>query len=268
MSQKTCQVSITRGKNVGKMCYQIKGKCRHEIKTCPKCNKCFNRDDTYFKHARTCNREPVVPATTVPTAPIAPIPSDSNVLREIQESVRDLHKLLADSARTPVIINNTVNYQHITISDIGAFKILCDKMGINEATDFLCNLATKPKAMILFEKLFLECDPASYPIANNNGHDLYYRDEDDRIVHDAGGHKIAELGERLMKNAFIEAADPLLTRFIKQNVGDHDGDDDDYDKFRKLQNGASGFKVDRSFIKELYPKTYNPHHTFFSSIRC
>lgn len=52
-------------------------------------------------------------------------------------------------------------------------------------------------------------------------------------------------------------------RFVKHNEGDHDGDDNNYDKFRELQNGACRIKSDKSFVRDLYPKTYNPKHEFF-----
>jgi hypothetical protein len=159
------------------------------------------------------------------------------------------------------ITNNL--YQHISITDIGGFKSLCDRMGIPEATEFLCKMAAKPQLMDLFEKVYLDCDPAHYPIAHNNGRDFYYRDAENKLIIDEGGSKIAQLSERLMKNTFIEAADPLLAKFVRQNDGDKEGDDVDYDRFRELQNGACRVKVDKSFIKELYPRTYNPNHTFF-----
>ena len=103
-------------------------------------------------------------------------------------------------------------------------------MGISEATVLLCGMACKPQVMVLFEKAYLEGDPYNYPIANNNGTDLYYRDINNNIIHDEGGRQISKLSERLVKNTFLEAAEPILSRFVVQNEGDHDGDDADYDK--------------------------------------
>ncbi len=276
-----CHILITRGKNCGQVCGQVCKQCRHVSLKCPKCNKYFTRDTTYLNHTKTCRAIPSPTETIVRTKPLvlakktlgSEITVGDTVIKEIYSNI---HKMVRSAIsenlmqQTPIsitnnIINNSITYQHVSISEIGAFKTLCDKMGTNEATDFLCKLAAKPHVMALFEKLYLECDPANYPIANNNGKDFYYRDADDKIVFDEGGHKITKLGERLMKNTFIEAADPLLNRFISQNEGDHEGDDDDYDRFRELQNGAHAMKADRSFVKDLYPKTYNPKHSFFST---
>lgn len=275
-----CQILITRGKNNGQVCGQVCKQCRHVSLRCLKCNKYFTRDTTYLNHTKTCKAVPLpIAASTSRIKPVVLIKKDGvetvkeTVIKEIYNNIHKMVKSAIDenlnNMQAPIsitnnIINNSITYQHVSISEIGAFKTLCDKMGINEATEFLCKLAAKPQIMTLFEKLYLECDPANYPIANNNGKDFFYRDADDKIIHDEGGHKIAKLGERLMKNTFLEAADPLLTRFIRQNEGDHEGDDDDYDRFRELQNGAHASKADRSFVKELYPKTYNPKHVFFT----
>ena len=275
MSNK-CQILITQGKNNGKLCSDVCKQCRHTNKVCQRCNVSFNRNTTYFNHAKTCNKISlnVVDKTShnashnvvdkmckVKPNVLAKIhPEDLyNKIHTIEQQLQQLQKT------NNITVNNynSVVYQHINISEVGAFKILCDKMGINEATDFLCNMATKPQIMALFEKLYLECDPSNYPITNNNGMDFIYRDEDDNIIHDTGGRKIAKLGERLMKNTFLEATDPLLQRFVKQNEGDHDGDNTDYDKFCGLQHGACSTKDDKTFVKDLYPKTYNPNHTFF-----
>ncbi len=267
-----CPVILTRGKNVGKICGAVCPQCRHINKSCRGCGEQFNRNPSYQQHIKVCPmyacslkiKPTVIKKLQVDTSEIC------NKVQSMEQSMLSMKTMLEQALeRKPIttnIVNATTNvvYQTISISDIGAFKTLCDKMGTTEATDFLCKLAAKPQIMALFEKVYLECDPANYPIANNNGKDFFYRDADDKIVHDEGGHKITQLGERLMKNTFVEAADPLLTRFVKQNEGDHEGDDGDYDRFLELQNGACRTKADKSFIKELYPKTYNPNHAFFT----
>ncbi len=265
-----CKIVITQGKNTGQLCGDVCRRCHHAFNVCSVCSKQFNRDTAYLTHIKTCCQK--VKPTIIKKGSALPSDFYDQMKDMLSKAVVEAVNAVMQTAPvqpTNIITNNitsNITYQHIAISDIGAYKTLCDKMGINEATDFLCKLATKPQIMPLFEKLYLECDPSSYPIVNNNGKDFYYRDGDDNIVHDSGGHKIAKLGERLMKNTFIEAADPLLKRFVRQNDGDHEGDDNDYDRFRELQNGASNFKADRSFIADLYPKTYNPNHTFFKEI--
>ncbi len=285
--------------NKGKRCGQVCRRCRHISKVCPICDLHFDRDTAYLNHTKICVYKAPAPTLVPPSTHInihisptqvgskelvSTVPNQAltkikpkiiykglvnmdDIYSKMQTMLEyTIDKRLATVQNVNITnnINNTVIYQHFTVSDIGAFKILCDKMGTAEATEFLCKLAAKPQVMTLFEKLYLECDPSNYPIANNNGKDFFYRDVNDNIVHDEGGHKIAKLGERLMKNTFLEAADPLLTRFVKQNEGDHDGDDNDYDKFRGFQNAAHASKTERSFIKDLYPKTYNPNHMFFT----
>ncbi len=247
-----CQILIKQGKNIGMKCCDVSRRCRHAVIICRNCGMELNRSTTYTNHLKICRIRPKIVKKVQP--------------EDLYEKIHIMEQQIQQLLKTPTVVNvNNVYQNNINISDIGAFKTLCDKMGINEATDFLCDLAAKPQIMALFEKVYLECDPAQYPIANNNGKDFMYRDAENNIVHDEGGHKITELGERLIKNTFIEAADPLLTRFISQNEGEHDGDDTDYDRFRELQNGACRIKRDRSFVKDLYPKTYNPGHVFFST---
>ena len=262
MPPNTCQTRIIKGINSGKLCFQVSKRCRHISKTCLVCNKYFAREDTYNRHTKICDIPVHVHLQSEESDFRAEI---KDCIKTLSGSLHNIEHILASGKVQPITnIHNTVIYQHLTISEMGAFKVLCDKMGTAEATNFLCNLAVKPRTMELFEKLYLGCAPVNYPIANNNGKDFYYRDENDNIIHDTDGHIIDKLGERLMKNTFIEAADPLLKRFVKQNEGDHEGDDTDYDRFRELQNGASSFKSDKSFIKDLYPKTYNPTHAFFT----
>ncbi len=268
-----CPIILTKGKNIGKMCGVACTQCHHVIRTCALCGKLFCRDSSYYSHAKHCKAIPV--KKIKPTVVKKQEETDElcTKVQSLDRNITEMRNMLAQALLKPLqpttsVINITNNlYQNIVLSDVGGFKTLCDKMGAHEATSFLCKLAAKPQVMALFEKVYLDCDPANYPVANNNGKDFFYRDSDDNIIHDEGGHKIAQLGERLMKNTFIEAADPLLTRFIKQNEGDHDGDDDDYDRLRELQNGAYKAKVDKAFIKELYPKTYNPNHEFFTKSR-
>jgi hypothetical protein len=261
MPYTNCQILITRGKNVGKACGEVNKKCRHIQKQCILCGKTYSRDTVYSAHAKKCtiNAEQFSRIEFLLT---------KKLYKKLEDKAAAVATAVAATAPTTITNINTINniniYQTVAINEVGAFKALCDKMGVSEATDFLCDLASKPLVMPLFEKLYLEGDPASLPIANNNGKDFVYRDSNDELVHDVGGNKIAKLGERLLKNAFVEATDPLIVRFMGKNEGEQDGDDVDYDKFIELQNGATSVRPDKAFIKELYPKTYNPGHSFFA----
>ncbi len=158
--------------------------------------------------------------------------------------------------------SNNRNCSVINIDESGAFKVLCDKIGVDEATDFLCKLAAKPQFMLLFEKLYLEGAPKDYPIATNNKQDYMYRGPDG-TVQSIDEAILLKIMDRLQKNVFLEAADPLLTRFIRYNQGERVGSDGDYNQFRKLQNGAHAAKIEKGFMKELCQRTYNPDHPFF-----
>ncbi len=257
-----CKIDITQGKNKGKTCGEANKVCRHRIMTCKVCDKTFNRDTVYYSHVKTCR--PIIDQSS------AVIRGLESVVAKIDIIEKKIDRIAQEPSVSNYITNNTnhivasnTNNIQIIISDVGAFKALCDKMGTTEATLFLCDLASKPKTITLFEKVYLEGDPSNYPIANNDGKDFYYRDKDNNIICDAGGQEIAQLGKRLMQNTFLEAANPLLTRFVRQNEGDHDGDDEDYDKFRELQNAACRCKVDKTFPVDLYKRTYNPKHDFF-----
>lgn len=149
----------------------------------------------------------------------------------------------------------------IVINESGAFEALSDIMGTEEATNFLCKLASKPQLMLLFEKLYLRGSSKTYPIATANKKDYTYRGTGGIVVVDEAG--FLKIMDRLLKNIFLEAANPLLSRFIKQNQGDRSGSDDDYDRFRRLQNGAHAAKIDKGFMKELCAKVHNPGHPFF-----
>jgi hypothetical protein len=282
-----CKEVIQRGVNKGKLCGEVNSRCHHIIKVCKLCYKHFKRDTTYIRHASICKAvppgkvklrpviRPIVKSSPVPQPQPQPQPqlcskeTSDDILKRLENEVNDLKELKAvlqqalNSINTVNITNNTT-YNQIVISDVGAFKLLCDKMGSNEATNFLCTLANKPKTMVLFEKVYLDCERDQYPIANANGKDFYYRDTDNNIICDEGGYHISKLGDRLIKNAFIEASDPLLTRFVSHNAGDREGDDDDYSRFRELQNAACSLKTDKTFIKELSLKTYCPDHMFFT----
>jgi hypothetical protein len=187
-------------------------------------------------------------------------------INTMEASIQKLTSMLIEVSAEATAPKTIINNIQINISDIGAFKNLCEKMGASEATDFLCQLASKPKIITLFEKLYLDGNPTEHPIATLNGKDFVYRDINEALVHDIGGTKISELGERLLKNTFIEAVDPILTRFVRQNQGDRDGDDNDYDTVRELQNGACLAKKDKTFIKDLSTKVYNPNHSFFVAL--
>ncbi len=257
-----CREIIMKGEHKGKLCGDVNKRCRHKVKICL-CGKQFMRDTSYMRHVVSCRQVPKIK----PVIKIRGLSSDSNILNDLVTEVQGLKTLITQQ---PTVNNITHVYQPIVnniymISDVGAFKILCDKMGVNEATEFLCALANKPKTMVLFEKVYLDCEPDDYPIANANGKDFYYYDGDSNIIYDEGGCLISKLGDRLIKNTFLEAADPLLTRFVKQNEGEHDGDDDDYDRFRALQTAACSVKADRSFIRELSLKTYHPGHRLISA---
>jgi hypothetical protein len=262
-----CEVLLVQGPNKGKRCKEVCKTCRHKTKICQWCNEKFNRDTAYYGHIKVCAKA-CIEHKTPKIKPVVKPRSEGKesyieVIAKITEEIVELRKIIQQPSITNVTYQQPVTYQQILISDAGAYKILCEKMGSGEATNFLCELAGKPKTMTLFEKVYLDCDKADYPIANSNGKDFYYRDSDNNIIRDEGGHQISKLGDRLIKNTFIEAADPLLTRFMKHNVGDLEGDDGDYDKFRELQNAACAVKTDKTFVNDLSFKTYNPNHTFF-----
>lgn len=261
MSQNSCTINITQGKNKGKMCGEVNKKCRHKPATCEFCNRVFKRDTSYFNHIKTCSPNISVKIHELEIA-IAKLSSQSLINTQvIKEQIAKIKPTIEERiAQLPPSVTNNIQ---IVINDAGVFKSLCDNMGVGDATSFLCELACKPKIMTLFEKVYLEGPPSEYPIANNNGKDFYYHDSDNNLICDIGGKNITRLGERLMQNTFLQAADPLLKRFVSQNDGDHEGDDDDYDRFRELQNGACKCKSDKTFTNDLYKKTYNPGHMFF-----
>ncbi len=123
-------------------------------------------------------------------------------IQAMDQTIKKLTDLLSSGAIHPTVINNNtvVNINNnLSISDMGAFKILSDRMGEEEATDFLCKLASNPRIITLFEKVYLDGEPSEHPIANVNGEDFIYRDETQNLIHDIGGAKILKLGERLLK---------------------------------------------------------------------
>lgn len=284
MNWTDCKIPITRGKNKGKECGEVNKKCRHKVMTCKSCSMVFYRDTAYFNHLKECETTTDTQELRSTVGRLMDIDMDikhqnrkshSDRILVIEKAIDELSSraVTADELKSTVAkiqpsVNFITNNIQIVVSDVGAYKALCGRMGTDEATDFLCELASKPKTITLFEKVYLEGDPTDYPIANNDGKDFYYRDSNNNIVCDTGGHEIAKLGKRLMQNTFLEAADPLLTRFVSHNGGDRDGDDEDYDRFRELQNAACRCKDDKTFTLDLYKKTFNPKHIFFMGQNC
>jgi hypothetical protein len=140
------------------------------------------------------------------------------------------------------------------------FQELTAKIGKDRAVEFLSSTATDGKPIDVIDKLYLEGrDPMNYPIACRNEDHFRYLSHDGeggrKVVDDRGGVIIADMMMNRLRNAFLMAANELISQHV-------DGtQESDADVLRSVQNITT---VDKDMIVyQLAEATNNSNHPFF-----
>lgn len=266
-----CSIPITRGRNKGKLCRDVNKTCRHQSVQCPNCGEDFSYKHTYTAHTRICSPyhaqdsgsdllKPRRKKMYIIRKRDRDDPDRSEILARIhnlEQQNRDLKDKVQQVAEQPRSINN------IMVIGNDFFQELTAKIGKDRAVEFLSSAATTGKPIDVIEKLYLEGkDPMNYPIAcRDEDHFRYLSDDDDggrKLVDDRGGAIIGNLMMNRLRNAFLMAANELIS---KQVNGIIDETGTDADVLRSVQNITT---VDKNVIVyQLAEATNNSNHPFF-----
>jgi hypothetical protein len=184
-------------------------------------------------------------------------PTESEILTRLSNLERenqDLKDKVQKVAEQPRNINN------IMVIGNDFFQELTAKIGKDSAVEFLSSAATTGKPIDVIEKLYLEGrDPMNYPIACRNEDHFRYLSSDAagerRLVDDQGGDIIGDLMINRLRNAFLMAANELISKHVEGSM------ESDKDILRSVQNITT---VDKNMIVyQLAEVTNNAGHPFF-----
>lgn len=294
-----CSITITRGRNKGKLCRVVNKTCRHQTIRCPNCGEDFSYKHTYTAHARACmpNRKLVVspdPGLDPDLDPDLASDTDTNLdldtdlsqdrmtgkkttyirkrthrrrddmdmdkseiiarLHDLERENKNLKDKVQQVAEQPRNINN------IMVIGNDFFQELTAKIGKDSAVQFLSSAATTGKPIDVIDKLYLEGkDPMNYPIACRNDDHFRYLSHDGaggkKLVDDRGGAIIGDLMMNRLRNAFLMAANELISKHVDGTA------ESDKDVLRSVQNITT---VDKKMIVyQLAEATNNSSHPFF-----
>lgn len=280
-----CLISITRGRNKGKLCREVNRTCRHKSIQCPNCGEDFSYKHTYTTHSRACMPDTELHKTTRTQTREAPNKhcrrpsSDQKVIRRktyiikkkspprsemdseilarihtLEQQNRDLKDKVQKVEEQPRNINN------IMVIGNDFFQELTAKIGKERAVEFLSSTATTGKPIDVIDKLYLEGkDPMDYPIACRNEDHFRYLSRDDKggrkLVDDHGGNIIGVLMINRLQNAFLMAANELISKHVDGSI------ESNADVLRCVQNITT---VDKNIIVyQLAEVTNNSNHPFF-----
>lgn len=299
----TCQVIITRGKNQGKACYQVNRKCRHKDMSCEKCGTVFTMETSYYRHVRTCNKsitensklatdetETAITApkrklklTKKPPVNVETVSEDrvkivKNIpykqkVNTVGESVlsqnpkeyvqlltriQGLEKELETVKQRPT----TIHQWNIVFGD-NFYEQLVNRMGNEEAINFLSDMAAHGTPVDLISKLYLEGrDPADYPVACRDKDHFRYINSEKRIIDDKGGHSISKLVSAGVRDALITAANEHSAGAIEGNT-DEDEEIEEITIIKDFVTNMPELMSKEAIIRKLSEITTNPNHPFF-----
>lgn len=253
-----CPITITRGKNKGKMCRDVHRTCRHQNIQCPNCGEEFSYKHTYTTHSRAC-------------APNSGRKKKAHIIKKKQlldriHTLEQRNKHLED--KVSKVENEPRSINNIMVIGNDFFQELTAKIGKENAVEFLSSAAVTGKPIDVIDKLYLEGkDPMHYPIAcRNTDHFRYLSGDGEQVVDDRGGAIIGDVMVNRLRNAFLMAANELIHKHISGSGPDIDQDSDssgggEEDLLRSVQNIAT---VDRHVIVyQLAEATTNESHPFF-----
>jgi hypothetical protein len=256
-----CSISITRGRNKGKLCRDVNRTCRHKDILCPNCGEEFSYKHTYTAHARLCSQPQSEDIPLKRTVKVRDrIKGSEEILARIhtlEQQNRDLKDKVQKVADQPRNINN------IVVIGNDFFQELTAKIGKDRTVEFLSSTAAIGKPIDVIEKLYLEGkDPMHYPIACRDDDHFRYLSHDDKggrkLVDDRGGAIIGDIMMNRLRNAFLMAANELISKHIQDGF---DGLEGNVDVLRCVQNIAT---VDKNMVVyQLAEATNNSNHPFF-----
>jgi hypothetical protein len=252
----TCSITINRGRNKGKVCKDVNKTCRHQNMQCENCGEIFSYKHTHSAHMKLC--APHKRKTTV----VKKYDDDEDMsqpaiierLKKLEHQNQVLKNQVQQVADQPRSIHN------IMVIGNDFFQELIAKIGKQRAIEFLSSTASAGKPIDVIGKLYLEGkEPNNYPIACRDEDHFRYLSHDDKggrkVVDDRGGVIIGDIMMNRLQNAFLMAANELITNHVDGGI------ESDRDVLRSVQNVATINK--NTLVYQLAEVTTNANHPFF-----
>jgi hypothetical protein len=245
-----CIIAISRGKNKGKKCKDVKTICRHQKNKCAKCGEIFSYKHTLTAHSRICVNECKRKKVLVIKKP-----NMMERLSTLEQRNRDLEFKVEKVEQQPRVNN-------IMVIGNDFFEELVTKFGGKDAAvDFLTLAATSGKAIDVIDKLYLEGkDPMAYPIAcRDDDHFRFRRLEGEKVIDDQGGTMIGDLMMDRLCNAFLMAANELISKHVEEGESNPSA----LHAQAQVQRSISSVCDKRNIVYQLAAATHNSNHPFF-----
>ena len=242
-----CTLPITRGKNKGRLCREANKTCRHQILACHKCREEFSYKHTHTAHIKLCTGPKIRKKVVI---------IKKNHLLDRIESLEAKNKLLEDK-----VTKVALQPRNIIVLGNDFFQELVEKIGKERAVEFLTCTAMSGKPIDVIDKLYLEGkDPMTYPIACRNQDHFRYLNAENDMVDDRGGAIIGDFMSSRIQNAFIMAANELISHGISKG-----NTDTLYDTYNivTVQESITTACDKQAIVNELAKVTDNSEHPFF-----
>lgn len=250
----TCTISISRGKNKGKICKDVNAICRHERNVCPSCGEQFSYKHTLVAHRKNCHKDEQKKKVQVQ---VIRKPDLLERISSLERRNRDLEDKVDKVEKQPRINN-------IMVIGNDFFQELALKIGKKGAVEFLTLAASSGKAIDVIDKLYLEGkDPMTYPIACRDEDHFRFRKldgQEGKLVDDRGGAIIGDLMMDRVRNAFMMAANEVL---CSRSLDGHAESDTEI-CLQHFQQGISAVNK-RNIVYQLAEATNNSSHPFFKA---
>jgi hypothetical protein len=243
-----CIITISRGKNKGKMCSEVHNICRHQKNVCLLCGEQFSYKHTLTAHTRQCYNDGFQRTKVV-------VIKKPDLLERIS-TLEKRNRVLEDKVKK---VEKQPRINNIMVIGNDFFQELVTKIGKDSAVEFLTLAATSGKAIDVIDKLYLEGkDPMSYPIAcRNDDHFRFRRLDGEKVVDDRGGAIIGDIMMNQLCNAFLMAANELISKHVEC------GEDSDPTVLRNVQQNISSICDKSNIVYQLAAATNNSSHPFF-----
>lgn len=249
----TCDIVITTGNNIGKLCRDINKYCRHKHMHCKLCDELFSHKSSYERHLRLTHKVAKKTPKIVKKSRINDLEKELKLLRQHYIGV---------SERVDKVEREPRNI--IVIGDEKIFISLVKKMGEHHAMEFLLDNIEHKDSINIVEKMYLEgVDKNRYPIACTDNYKFRYLNHSGDIVDDRGGGKIVSKLKNEIHSALIEANSQLIHSCV--DTGDNIKLYNVYD-IRNIQTQLGHYRDNDtgSFRDDLAKKVYNKTHPFFT----
>lgn len=259
-----CIITISRGKNKGKSCKDVNVICRHQQNVCPNCGEHFSYKHTYIVHAKSCGDQE---AHNLMSSAISSSPSRSdrkkkvNVIKksDLLERITSLEQRNRDLEDKVDKVEKQPRINNIMVIGTDLFQELAAKIGKDNAVEFLTCSATSGKAIDVIDKLYLEGkDRDAYPIACRDQSHFRYLSKENKVVDDMGGSRIGDMMLDRLRNAFLMAANELITKHVENNDAESNPE-----HFMNVQRNIDTVCDKNIIVYQLAEATSNSSHPFF-----